>query len=171
MTEYVPQRSGRVDAEREDGPPPLKATLFCPACDHESPADGDWVRRVDGERVELVCPACETTIANRPLRERRRHARGDDAAEPEARDGAEADARGGDERDGERRRTIRGGPGGAGESGVEADAGADGSERERPRAPSPVDAWSHTLHASAKVWRASLRAGASSVSALVNHGR
>lgn len=49
-----------------DGSPRPKATLFCPVCDHESHADGDWQRRFRRDRVEYVCPACEATITDRP---------------------------------------------------------------------------------------------------------
>jgi hypothetical protein len=52
--------------------PPLdrrKAVLFCPACDHEAHATGGWDVRDDyvaGTRA-VVCPACGTTVTERPL--------------------------------------------------------------------------------------------------------
>jgi transposase-like protein len=42
-----------------------KATLFCPECDHESPADGDWTRVRAGRRVHYLCPDCRTEITVR----------------------------------------------------------------------------------------------------------
>ena len=53
----------------EQSPVRRKSTLFCWGCDHESPADGDWIHRTTAHDVEYVCPVCETTIANRPLPE------------------------------------------------------------------------------------------------------
>lgn len=47
-----------------------KSTLFCWGCDHESPADDDWLRRTRDRHVEVVCPVCETTIAKRPRSDR-----------------------------------------------------------------------------------------------------
>ena len=43
-------------------PPRPKDTLFCPACGHESPADGDWQVRADGA---LACPACAARVTRR----------------------------------------------------------------------------------------------------------
>lgn len=43
-----------------------KATLFCPECGHESPADGDWDVRQRGTRDQLACPQCATTVTARP---------------------------------------------------------------------------------------------------------
>ena len=57
-----------------------KSTLFCPICGHESPADGDWLRRtgptvgreqtsvsngIVGRGVALVCPDCDTVVTVR----------------------------------------------------------------------------------------------------------
>ncbi|WP_207586451.1 hypothetical protein [Halomontanus rarus] len=51
------------DDERSDRP---KSTLFCTACDHESPVGGDWRVRTRGDRTVTVCPDCGTTIDERP---------------------------------------------------------------------------------------------------------
>lgn len=48
---------------------PRKSTLFCPGCDHQSPADGDWVLSARDEAVALGCPVCGTTLTERPRRE------------------------------------------------------------------------------------------------------
>lgn len=48
-----------------------KATLFCPECDHESPADGDWTQVHTRNRVHYLCPDCHTEItvrSGRPAR-------------------------------------------------------------------------------------------------------
>ena len=49
---------------------PVKATLFCPDCGHESRVDGDWlVRPRPGtvpRREAFVCPDCGTVIQVRP---------------------------------------------------------------------------------------------------------
>jgi predicted RNA-binding Zn-ribbon protein involved in translation (DUF1610 family) len=44
---------------------PRKALLYCPACGHESPSDGDW--RVHGGQTaeRLDCPDCGETVADR----------------------------------------------------------------------------------------------------------
>jgi hypothetical protein len=57
-----------------------KSTLFCPICGHDSPAGGDWLRRVGptvgreqtpvsngvvGRGVALVCPDCDTVVTVR----------------------------------------------------------------------------------------------------------
>lgn len=54
----------------DTGPPPRKATLFCFDCGHESPIEGDWNRRPNGDEVDYACPACETTITTRPRSDR-----------------------------------------------------------------------------------------------------
>ncbi|MCT9095182.1 hypothetical protein [Haloarchaeobius sp. HME9146] len=43
-----------------------KATLFCPACDHESPIDGDWVLADHPTGTAYDCPSCEATVTVRP---------------------------------------------------------------------------------------------------------
>jgi hypothetical protein len=53
-----------------------KATLFCPACGHESHARrGDWVveRRSSGDHpvVSVTCPDCATTVTVEPTFENR----------------------------------------------------------------------------------------------------
>lgn len=62
MTRPEPVSGRRTPARR-------KATLFCWGCDHESPIDGDWIRRTQDRHVECVCPVCETTLATRPRSE------------------------------------------------------------------------------------------------------
>ncbi|MCU4743205.1 hypothetical protein OB955_05555 [Halobacteria archaeon AArc-m2/3/4] len=52
------------DDERSVRP---KSTLFCTACDHESPVGGDWRVRTRGDRMVTVCPDCETAIDDRPV--------------------------------------------------------------------------------------------------------
>lgn len=47
-------------------PPPHKATLYCPDCDHSNRINGDWIIDVQADHVEYECPACGTTIASRP---------------------------------------------------------------------------------------------------------
>jgi hypothetical protein len=39
-----------------DGPPGRNSVLFCPACEHASPVDGDWVLRERATGVEFRCP-------------------------------------------------------------------------------------------------------------------
>ena len=52
-------------AERHSRP---KATLFCPACEHEAHVDGDWVVRTTTARVRTACPDCGTRVDERPRR-------------------------------------------------------------------------------------------------------
>jgi len=59
MTQLSP-RNRPPDPERS------KSTLYCPECDHASPADGDWTRRLDDGDVRYDCPICGTTITRRP---------------------------------------------------------------------------------------------------------
>lgn len=47
---------------------PRKSTLFCPACDHQSPTDGDWVIDAGMDTERYVCPVCEYTLTERPRR-------------------------------------------------------------------------------------------------------
>lgn len=58
-----------ADPSDTDRSPRRKATLFCPSCDHASPADGDWRLRARGDRTAYVCPTCETTVTERPADE------------------------------------------------------------------------------------------------------
>ncbi|PSP88943.1 hypothetical protein BRC90_06430 [Halobacteriales archaeon QS_4_69_34] len=49
---------------------PRKSVLYCQACGHDSPADGDWrVSPVDAdpERVVYACPDCGHSITTRPV--------------------------------------------------------------------------------------------------------
>lgn len=48
------------------GPVRRKSTLYCPECDHANAIDGDWSLRVQDATVEYACPACGTTIVERP---------------------------------------------------------------------------------------------------------
>jgi hypothetical protein len=51
------------------GPADRKAVLFCPACEHEAPLDGDWTqdsRGVDVSRTDLRCPECGQTVVSQP---------------------------------------------------------------------------------------------------------
>jgi len=60
--------------DRSDGadgspaaPSDRKARLFCQACDHASPVDGDWVVVVGpGEAAVYRCPACGNEVERRP---------------------------------------------------------------------------------------------------------
>jgi predicted RNA-binding Zn-ribbon protein involved in translation (DUF1610 family) len=57
------------DTRPPDSGAPRKAVLYCPACGHESPVDGDWqVERDENDRgrVDYRCPVCESIVANRP---------------------------------------------------------------------------------------------------------
>ena len=47
--------------------PPRKSLLYCPACGHASPPDGDWRVRTDHGRERLDCPDCRETITVRGL--------------------------------------------------------------------------------------------------------
>lgn len=48
-----------------DGPPDRKGMLFCPRCDHASPADGNWVVRAHAASLEYRCPDCDARITER----------------------------------------------------------------------------------------------------------
>lgn len=48
-----------------DGPPDQKAVLFCPACDHQSHIEGDWIVRERATSIEYRCPDCEARITER----------------------------------------------------------------------------------------------------------
>ncbi|WP_049900139.1 hypothetical protein [Natrinema sp. J7-1] len=57
----------RPATDRDDGlPTQRKATLFCWACAHSSPVDGDWLGEPRDRCVAYVCPECETTLTKRP---------------------------------------------------------------------------------------------------------
>jgi len=55
----------RVDAPGDGTRTRRKATLFCAACDHESPVDGDWLRADRAGGTALVCPDCGHTLTVR----------------------------------------------------------------------------------------------------------
>jgi len=50
----------------ETDPPRQKTTLFCPACGHSSPVDGDWIHRTRADSVTYVCPVCYERLTERP---------------------------------------------------------------------------------------------------------
>jgi predicted RNA-binding Zn-ribbon protein involved in translation (DUF1610 family) len=54
-----------TDGRPSGGDVPPKLRLFCPACGHESPLDGDWLVRERAAGVAYECPECETEIADR----------------------------------------------------------------------------------------------------------
>lgn len=54
-----------VHAIDPDGPPDRKSVLFCPACDHQSPIEGDWTVRERATSIEYRCPDCEARITER----------------------------------------------------------------------------------------------------------
>ncbi|MFD1644365.1 hypothetical protein [Haloarchaeobius litoreus] len=56
----------RVDAPGDGTRTRRKATLFCGACDHESPSDGDWLFHDRSSGTALVCPDCGQTLTVRP---------------------------------------------------------------------------------------------------------
>ena len=60
MSVYVPSKSDDMDPPKK-----AKATLFCPACGHESTPWGDWVVHVHETRAVYKCPDCETRVARR----------------------------------------------------------------------------------------------------------
>ena len=43
-----------------------KTTLFCPACDHASPVDGDWIADDASAGRRLLCPHCGTVVVDNP---------------------------------------------------------------------------------------------------------
>lgn len=55
-------------SRRTGGSVRRKATLFCPACGHESPVDGDWEVHTTEELIATDCPACGTRIDECPRR-------------------------------------------------------------------------------------------------------
>jgi uncharacterized paraquat-inducible protein A len=54
--------------DASDPPPatPAKATLFCPDCDREAPADGEWTERQRSYGVAVHCPRCDARLTLRP---------------------------------------------------------------------------------------------------------
>lgn len=45
---------------------PSKATLFCPACGHQSHCDGDWIVVERHGGAHYRCPDCHTELTVRP---------------------------------------------------------------------------------------------------------
>ncbi|WP_262177227.1 hydrogenase maturation nickel metallochaperone HypA [Haloarcula laminariae] len=45
---------------------PAKTRLFCPACGHESPLDGDWIGDDRTARRRLLCPSCGDPVVDQP---------------------------------------------------------------------------------------------------------
>ncbi|WP_284010639.1 hypothetical protein [Haloarcula pelagica] len=43
-----------------------KTGLFCPACPHESPLDGDWIADDSAAGERLLCPRCGTVVVDQP---------------------------------------------------------------------------------------------------------
>lgn len=47
-----------------------KTVLFCQACEHEAPVDGEWSvhqdDRVDGSHTVIECPVCGHVIVDQP---------------------------------------------------------------------------------------------------------
>lgn len=60
----------RSPEEQEQTQTRCKATLICPTCGHESPADGDWAiteTMNDGVRCVIYeCPVCWTDVVVQP---------------------------------------------------------------------------------------------------------
>lgn len=58
-----PDRASARPADR-------KAMLFCPACEHEAPLDGDWSHDirdgVDCDRTDVTCPECGYVVVSQP---------------------------------------------------------------------------------------------------------
>ena len=52
---------------RHDDPPDEKGVLFCPECDHRSPADGDWEVCADADAYEYRCPDCGASVLRQPI--------------------------------------------------------------------------------------------------------
>ena len=42
-----------------------KSVLFCQDCGHQSPIDGDWMIRVQGNKLLYVCPTCHHVLTER----------------------------------------------------------------------------------------------------------
>ncbi|WP_324759839.1 hypothetical protein [Haloarcula montana] len=43
-----------------------KTGLFCPACPHESPVDGDWIADDSAPGERLCCPRCGAVVVDQP---------------------------------------------------------------------------------------------------------
>ncbi|NLV11627.1 hypothetical protein ACAH01_16470 (plasmid) [Halomicrobium sp. HM KBTZ05] len=54
----------RRSATGEDTP--LKSTLYCPECDHRSPATGEWNVSETARRTRYRCPECRTSVLTQP---------------------------------------------------------------------------------------------------------
>ena len=65
----MPPHTRRSSSATRD--PGRKSVLFCPACGHESPVDGDWHVQARGETLDYSCPTCSEVITERPLTEAR----------------------------------------------------------------------------------------------------
>jgi predicted RNA-binding Zn-ribbon protein involved in translation (DUF1610 family) len=50
---------------REEPDVPSKSTLFCPGCEYQNRAEGDWIRSAVGQDVHYLCPDCGTDITVR----------------------------------------------------------------------------------------------------------
>jgi DNA-directed RNA polymerase subunit RPC12/RpoP len=52
------------------GPADRKAVLFCPACSHEAPLDGEWSLEtregVESDRTDVRCPQCGQVVVSQP---------------------------------------------------------------------------------------------------------
>ncbi len=48
--------------------PRQKAVLFCQDCGHESPINGDWSIRTQGDHLLYMCPQCRHVLMDRPRR-------------------------------------------------------------------------------------------------------
>ncbi|WP_248895310.1 hypothetical protein [Haloplanus halobius] len=42
-----------------------KSALFCPACGHTSPVDGDWHVKTVADHRQLRCPDCHRVVDDR----------------------------------------------------------------------------------------------------------
>lgn len=55
---------------RADAPAARKTVLFCPACGHDAPIDGEWSvqhrRGAEGDRTVTECPECGDTVVSQP---------------------------------------------------------------------------------------------------------
>lgn len=65
MNSYDQVMSDPVLSSDVDDLAARKAVLFCPACDHRSPIDGDWIVRERDASVEYRCPDCGNQVTER----------------------------------------------------------------------------------------------------------